>query len=113
VALLDLPLRKIAAETSVLELSYRRFADACLASPSADNDWLTSLKTARLVPGVTLRENRATVDCETARANLVARADGLKSDLDGAEHLAQKSGVRPEHWRKLMAVHVLDVWDRY
>jgi hypothetical protein len=35
VALLDLPLRRIAAETSVLELSYRPFAAACVAPESA------------------------------------------------------------------------------
>jgi len=123
VALLDLPLRGIAAETSVLELSYRRFADACLApasDPSSialgsarDSDWLHSLKTARLLSGVTLREKGATVDCETARSGLVRRADALKSDLDAREHLAQTSGVRPDHWRKLMEVQRLEVWDRY
>ena len=123
VALLDLPLRRIAAETSVLELSYRRFADPCLAPPSdpssvglgsaRDRDWLASLKTARLVSGVTLREHGATVDCETARRSLVARADGLKSDLAAAETLAHTNGMRPEHWQDLMAVHQLDVWARY
>jgi hypothetical protein len=123
VALLDLPLRRIAAETSVLELSYRRFADPCLAPPSdpssvglgsaRDRDWLASLKTARLISGVTLRERGATVDCETVRKSLVARADALKSDLDAAENLGQTSGVRPEHWRRLMATHLLEVWQRY
>ena len=120
-ALLDLPLRRMAAETSVLELSYRPFASACVAQESApasvgtgrDGDWLASLKTARLVPGVTLRENRATVDCETARRSLVARADGLKSELDANERLSRTSGVRPEHWRQLVAVHLLEGWDRY
>jgi hypothetical protein len=122
VALLDLPLRRIAAETSVLELDYRRFADPCVAAlndPSIglgatrDRDWLASLKTARLVSGVTLREHGATVDCETARKSLVARADALKADLDAAESLARTNGVRPEHWRRLMATHLLEVWERY
>jgi len=109
---LDLPLRRIAAETSVLELDYHRFADPCVAPP-VDRDWLGSLKTARLLSGVTLREHGATVDCETARKSLVVRADALKSDLDAARNLAQTSGVRPEHWQKLMATHLLQVWERY
>ena len=120
---LDLPLRRIAAETSVLELDYHRFADPCVAplvDPSSiglgsarDRDWLASLKTARLLSGVTLREHGATVDCETARKTLVARADALKSDLDAARNLAQANGVRPEHWQRLMATHLLEVWERY
>jgi hypothetical protein len=121
VALLDLPLRRIAAETSVLELSYRPFAAACVAQESApasvgtgrEGDWLASLKTARLLPGVTLREKGATVDCEGARRLLVARADALKSDLDANERLGRTSGVRPEHWRQLVAVYLLEGWDRY
>ena len=121
VALLDLPLRRIAAETSVLELSYRPFAAACVAPVSApapsetgrDGDWLGSLKTARLLPGVTLREKGATVDCEGARRLLVTRADALKSELDADERLGRTSGVRPDHWRQLMAVYLLEGWDRY
>jgi hypothetical protein len=120
---LDLLLRKIAAETSVLELSYRTFAGPCVAprnDPSSiglgsasDRDWLASLKTTRLFSGVTLREHGATVDCEAARRSLVARADALKSDLAAAETLAHANGVRPEHWHDLMAMHQLDVWERY
>jgi hypothetical protein len=120
---LDLLLRRIAADTSVLELSYRTFADACVAprnDPSSvglgsapDRDWLPSLKTARLISGVTLREHGATVDCAAARRSLVARADALRSDLAAAETLGHASGVRPEHWHDLMAMHQLDVWDRY
>lgn len=120
VALLDLPLRRIAAETSELELGYHRFADPCVArtsepasTGSGDSDWLATLKTARLIPGVTLREKGATVDCEGARRLLVARANGLKSALDENERLARTSGVRPEHWRQLVAVHLLEGWDRY
>ena len=120
---LDLLLRRIAAETSVLELSYRTFADPCVAprngassiglGSAPDRDWLASLKTARLLSGVTLREHGATVDCEAARRSLVARADALKSDLAAAETLAHTNGVRPEHWHDLMAMHRLDVWARY
>jgi len=120
---LDLLLRRIAADTSVLELSYRKFADPCLAprnDPSSiglgsapDRDWLASLKTARLLSGVTLREHGATVDCEAARRSLVARADALRSDLAAAETLGHANGVRPEHWHDLMAMHLLDVWERY
>ncbi len=121
VALLDLPLRRIAAETSVLELSYRPFAAACVAPESApasvgtgrEGDWLASLKTARLLPGVTLREKGGTVDCEGAQRLLVARANALKADLDASERLGRTSGVRPEHWRQLVAVHLLEGWDRY
>ena len=120
-ALLDLPLRQIAAEVSVLELSYRPFAAACLAtwkSPAGaatarDGDWLAGLKTARLLSGVTLRDKGGTVDCEAARLLLVKRADVLKSDLDANEKLGRTSGVRPEHWRRLTALYALDVFDRY
>lgn len=121
VALLDLPLRTLAAETSVLELSYRPFAAACIAPGSVPasvgtgrgGDWLASLKTARLLPGVTLREKGATVDCEGVRRLLVTRANALKSALDENERLARTSGVRAEHWRQLVAVHLLEGWDRY
>jgi hypothetical protein len=120
VALLDPPLRRIAAETSELELVYHRFADPCVARTSglaptgtADADWLASLKTARLNPGVTIREKGVTVDCEAARRSLVTRADALKSDLDANERLGRTSGVRPEHWRQLVSVYLLEGWDRY
>lgn len=110
-ALLDLPLRNIAADTSVLELSYRRFAEACV--DGADGEWLVSLKHAALRPGVTLRENGATVDCETARAHLVTRSDALKADLASAEKVAEANHVLPEHWRTLLATHDLSGWERY
>ena len=119
VALLDLPLRRIAAETSELELSYQPFAAACVAADGAsapvgrEGDWLASLKTARLLPGVTLREKGAIVDCEGVRRLLVKRADALKSDLDANERLGRTSGVRPEHWRQLVAAYLLEGWDRY
>jgi hypothetical protein len=115
-ALLDLPLRRIEAEASVLELDYRAFAEPCLAprTPSAASGaWLASLKTAPVIAGVTLREKGATIDCETARRRLVARADRLKSDLDDDERLGRASGVRPEHWRQLLALHGLEAWDGY
>jgi len=41
------------------------------------------------------------------------RADRLKSDLDDNERLGRTSGVRPEHWRQLLALHGLEGWDRY
>jgi len=98
----EVSLRKIAAETSVLELSYRPFAEACLsdvvsvgpASFASDN-WLASLKTARLRAGIALRDHGATVDCETVRKRLVARADALKSDLASTETHARASGLLP------------------
>jgi hypothetical protein len=117
--LLDLPLRKIAADTSVLELGFRPFEEACVdvaslgRGPARGSDWLVSLKTAPLRPGVTLRVMGATVDCATARKTLVARADALKSDLDAAEKVGRANGVLAAHWRRLLATHELDVWDRY
>jgi hypothetical protein len=119
VALLDLPLRKVAAETSVLEVAYRTFAEACLASAAGSRgaerspDWLASLKTARLLSGVTLRENGATVGCEGVRNRLVTRADALKSDLDATERMGQVGGLRAEHWRRLLEVYRLEDWTRY
>lgn len=112
-ALLDLPLRRIEADASVLELDYRPFAGACLAPPAPSGEWLASLKAAPVIGGVTLREKGATIDCETARRRLVVRADRLKSDLDDNERLGRTSGVRPEHWRQLLALHGLEGWDRY
>jgi hypothetical protein len=111
--LLDLPLRQIAADTSLLELSYRPFAEACVDSAARDGHWLASLRTAGLRSGVTLREKGATVDCETARKGLIARADALKSELGAAEKVAQVNAVLPAHWRRLVAAYELDVWDRY
>ena len=121
VGLLDLPLRKIGAEMSVLELSYRPFAEACVdvgdsrlvSGAPGEGRWLTSLKTAAMRPGVTLRDKGATVDCETARRSLVARADALKADLAATEKLAQANRVLPDHWRQLLARHELTAWDRY
>jgi hypothetical protein len=111
--LLDLPLRRIAADSSLLGLSYRPFAEACVDSAARDVDWRASLRTAALRSGVTLREKGATVDCETARQGLVARADALKSDLEATEKVAYANGALPAHWRRLVAAYELDVWDRY
>jgi hypothetical protein len=121
--ILDLSLRRIAAETSVLELNYGPFAEACLATASdvssfgpgsaAGRGWLASLKTARLRAGITLRDKGGTVDCDTARRSLVARADALKADLDSTENVSRTSGVLPGQWRKLLAKYELGVWDRY
>jgi len=117
---LEVSLRKIAADTSVLELSYRPFAEACLADASSagsasvpGDNWLLSLKTARLRAGVALRDHGATVDCETVRKSLVARADALKSDLASTETHARTSGLLPGRWRALLAKYQLDAWDRY
>jgi hypothetical protein len=111
-ALLDLPLRKIAADTSVLALTYLPFADACVDGAAAD-EWLASLKHAALRPGVTLRDAGVTVDCDTARAHLVARCDALKADLAAALTLAETNHVTPEHWRTLLASHDLSGWEKY
>jgi hypothetical protein len=120
VELVDLPLRKIAADTSVLELGYRPFAEACVdALPARTGggagrgDWLASLKTIALRTGVTLRDRGATVDCETARKGLVVRANALKADLDVLEALAATKGVRPADWRRLLASRDVEAWSRY
>jgi hypothetical protein len=100
----------------VLELDYQPFAEACLAPRAASGpsgEWLASLKTARVMAGITLREKGATIDCETARRRLVVRADRLKADLEDDERLGRTNGVRPEHWRQLLALHGLEAWDRY
>jgi len=117
---LEVSLRRIAADTSVLELSYRPFAEACLGEASSVGsasapgaNWLASLKTARLRAGVALRDHGATVDCETARKSLVARADALKSDLAATETQARTSGLVPGRWRALLAKYQLEAWDRY
>jgi hypothetical protein len=114
-ALLDLPLRKIAADSSVLELSYRPFAEACVdgARGPGGGEWLLSLRRAALRPGVTLRDAGVTVDCETARAHLMTRADALKADLAATEKVAEASHVPPEHWRTLLATHDLSGWQSY
>jgi hypothetical protein len=114
-ALLDLPLRKIAADASVLELRYRPFAGACVDGPSGGDggEWLVALRQAALRPGVTLRDAGETVDCETARAHLVARCDSLKADLTAAGKLAESNRVLPEHWRTLLATHDLSGWENY
>lgn len=114
-ALLDLPLRKIAADTSVLELTYRSFAQACVEGPGGAEagEWLLSLKRAPLRLGVTLRENGATVDCPTARTHLIARADALKADLAVTQTVAEANHVPPEHWRTLLATHDLSGWEGY
>jgi hypothetical protein len=117
--LLEPPLRSIAADTSVLEMSYRSFAGACVASSvdgrdhGSSDDWLATLKTAALRPGVTLRQGGLTVGCEAARQSLVARAGALKSLLDAAASTARASGLPEAEWRRLVAVHELGVWDRY
>ena len=114
-SLLDLPLRKIAADTSVLELRYRPFAGACVegASGATGGEWLVSLRRAALRPGVTLRDAGETVDCETARAHLVARVDALKADLTAAAKLAEANHVLPDHWRTLLATYDLSGWETY
>jgi hypothetical protein len=114
-SLLDLPLRKIAADTSVLEVRYRPFAGACVDGPSgaAGGEWLGSLRRAALRPGVTLRDGGETVDCETARSHLLARCDALKAELTAAAKLADANHVLPEHWRTLLATYDLSGWEKY
>jgi hypothetical protein len=117
--ILDLPLRKVGADTSVLEVAYRSFADACVAlagqgvAGAAGQDWPRTLRSAPLRGGVTIRDRGATVDCETARRGLVTRADALRADLAAVEKTAQSNHVAPEQWRRLLGTHGLEVWDGY
>jgi hypothetical protein len=55
----------------------------------------------------------AVVGCEGARAGLVAQADAIQASLAAAGALGRSSGVAPAHWRRLLAVHDLEVWDLY
>ncbi len=109
---LEISLRKIAADTSELELSYRPFAAACLVTPP-DGPWLASLKTAKVRADVMLREKGATVGCDVVRWNLLARADALKSELDATDSRARVVGVLPGRWRALLVKYQLEAWDRY
>jgi hypothetical protein len=109
---LENSLRKIAADTSELELSYRPFAAACLVA-APDGPWLASLKTAKVRADVMLREKGATVGCDVVRWNLLARADALKSELDATDSRARVVGVLPGRWRALLAKYELVAWDRY
>ena len=71
------------------------------------------MKTARLLPGVMLREKGATIGCEGVRNSLVTRADALKSDLDATERMGQAGGLRAEHWHRLLEIYGLEGWTRY
>jgi hypothetical protein len=119
VELLELPLRRISADTSVLEMSYRSFAPACLVSGTdgrpegPGGPWLASLRTAALRPDVILRDGGRSIGCAEARQGLVARADALKAGLDDAAATAREAGIPDPAWRRLLAAHDLAVWDGY
>jgi hypothetical protein len=111
--LLEPDLQRIADETSALRDTYAPFADRCLAR-DADANWLVAMKTGTLVPaGIPFTDQGTTLDCPGHRRRLVARGDQVKSELDAAERTARTAGVLPGHWRKLLAAHQLDLWDRY
>jgi hypothetical protein len=117
-AILDPRLEKIAMETDSLQSSYYPFAARCLApeaggATGTDGAWLSSLKNAPLVGGIQVTEMVPSVDCASARAALIARANRVKSALRASEDLARTSSVLPGHWRKLVATHQLEVWERY
>jgi hypothetical protein len=110
--LLEPTLQKIAAETDELQQRYAPFAQACLAAP--DGNWLVAMRSGRLQPsGMPFIKYGLTVDCASARRELVARGNQLKGELDAAETLAHSSRVLPGHWRKLLETHGLDIWDQY
>jgi hypothetical protein len=117
-ALLDPRLEKIAMDTGSLQSSFYPFAARCLA-PEAGGDtgtdgaWLSSLKNAPLLGGIQITETVPSVDCASARAVLRARASQVKSALRASEELARTSRVLPGHWRKLVATHQLEIWERY
>jgi len=110
--LLEPTLQKISAETGELRQRYAPFAQACLAAPDAN--WLVAMRNGRLVAsGARFTDNGPMVDCESSRRELVARGNRLKSELDAEERLAHSSRVLPGHWRKLLEMHELDIWDQY
>lgn len=110
--LLEPSLQKISAETSELQQQYAPFAQSCLASP--DGNWLVAMKVGRLVPsGLPFIKYGVVMDCDHARRELVGRGNALKAQLDVAERLAQSSRVIPGHWRQLVEMHQLDVWNQY
>jgi hypothetical protein len=116
--LLEPRLQKMATDSRALEASYYPFAARCLApdgggSRGADGSWLSSLKSAPAVGGIQFTEAGGNVDCASARARLLAKANQVKSELSAAEELARTSRVLPGHWRKLVATHQLEIWDRY
>jgi hypothetical protein len=108
----EVSLRKIAADTSELELRYRPFAEACLAG-APDGGWLVALKKAPVRADVKVRDGGATVGCDVARWNLIARADVLKSDLAATESRARTDGLLPGRWRALLVKYELVSWERY
>jgi hypothetical protein len=110
--LLEPTLQKISADTAELHQRYAPFAQACLAAP--DGNWLVAMRSGRLQPsGMPFIKYGMTVDCESARRELVARGNQLKGELDAAERLAHSSRVLPGHWRKLLETHELEIWDSY
>jgi hypothetical protein len=112
--LLEPRLEKIAMDSSSLQSSYYPFAARCLAEDGGSAvDWLSSLKTAPVRGGIQFTETAGTIDCSSARARLLARANQVKSELSVVEELARTSRVLPGHWRKLVATHQLEIWDRY
>jgi hypothetical protein len=109
-ALLDRPLDGISSATRALEQDCTIFADACLSSSA---NCLTSVKSATIVAGSAPFVGNLRIDCEAERRRLVARADAVKAQLDDAERQARVGGVLPGHWRRLLASHALELWDRY
>lgn len=117
-AVLEPRLQMIAMDTGSLQSSYYPFAARCLApeaggASGTDGSWLSSLKNAPLRGGIQFTESVASVDCRSARAILLLRASQVKSALSASEDLARTSRVLPGYWRKLVATHQLEIWERY
>jgi hypothetical protein len=110
--ILEPSLQQIAAETAELQQHYAPFASTCLASPDAN--WLVAMRSGAFVrTGIPYSKFGVITDCEFGRRELVTRANVIKAEVTAAERLAQSRSVLPGHWRKLLEMHQLDVWDAY
>jgi hypothetical protein len=63
-----------------------------------------------MAPAAVSSTRDGTATCEDERKTLIARASEVKGQFDDTERLARASGVLPGHWRKLLALHQLEVW---
>ena len=110
-ALLDPPLQEVASATSALVQDCAVFAYACLSSTGGN--CLRSMRSGTIVANNVPRLGGGRADCDLERRRLIARADGVKAQLDEAEKQARAHGVLPGHWRRLVAAHGLEIWSEY
>jgi hypothetical protein len=110
-ALLDPPLQEVASATSALIQDCAVFAYACLSSTG--RNCLVSMRSGTIVANNVPRLGGGRADCDLERRRLIARADGVKAQLNQIEAQARGSGVLPGHWRRLLAAHGLEIWDEF